>query len=101
MPINTQSNQEAENNTPVQAMNNDGMSLNPLATNGLNQHSKILFPELATVLTIAAASNVDINTPLNTNKRKAKGKTPIVDDEVRRSSRFRKEVAAAHVQLNN
>lgn len=73
-------------------------SLNPVAIDRLDHHSNIMLtkPETAPI-----DSHVGFNTPLGANKRKARGKTPIVDDEVRRSSRFHKEVAPAHVQLNN
>jgi hypothetical protein len=33
-------------------------------------------------------------------RRSSKGKTPIVDDEVRRSSRFKKNIKVSHIQLN-
>jgi hypothetical protein len=32
-------------------------------------------------------------------RRSSKGKTPIVDDEVRRSSRFKKNIKVSHIQL--
>jgi hypothetical protein len=39
--------------------------------------------------------------PVSKKKRKSRPKTPIVDDEVRRSSRLRKESLQLHVQLDN
>lgn len=40
------------------------------------------------------------SSPLSIQKRKTRGKTPVVDDEVRRSTRFKKGVVSAHVQLD-
>lgn len=38
-----------------------------------------------------------ISSPPPTNKRKARGKTPIVDDEVRRSSRLQQNTEVEHI----
>jgi hypothetical protein len=50
-----------------------------------------------------AAPTDDIGSPshISKKKRKSRPKTPIVDDEVRRSSRLRKESLQLHVHLDN
>jgi hypothetical protein len=73
--------QLSNNTTSVQPDSSEGMDL--------DQSEDFLAPTPIAVITPPSAA-----------KRKSRGKTPIVDDEVRRCSRFRKE-AETLVQLDN
>jgi hypothetical protein len=44
---------------------------------------------------------VVVSTPIRVKKRRGRGQTPIVDDEVCRSARLRRDVSQDHIQLDN
>jgi hypothetical protein len=47
------------------------------------------------------AEAADVVTPPTAKKRRTRAKTPIVDDEVRRCSRFKRQEEQSHFQLDN
>jgi hypothetical protein len=96
-PVNfVQPNEDDIANSPSDPCGQEQLSINaaslqPDSSEGMNlDQSEDLF----------APSPIAVITPPIAAKRKSRGKTPIVDDEVRRCSRFRKE-AEALVQLDN
>jgi hypothetical protein len=44
---------------------------------------------------------VEHSTPVSAKRRKGRGQTPIVDDEVRRSATLMKDTPQTHIQLDN